>query len=269
MMNTLQQGIQAGVGEATRLAGVAQTEITKAAQQNNVNSPLPSDFSSEVEKARKILSVFTDPETPGNTLENIIPKEVIKNAKGLAIFTIFKAGMFWAGRVGSGVVVARLKDSDEWSSPSCISIGGLGFGMQMGADVSDFVIVLNTPEAVKAFSRDDNVTLGGNLSVTAGPVAVGTTVSGTMVEGTPTALYSYSKSKGLFAGISVDGTILRERKDTNRTFYQKEVSAEQILTGEVEVPEGQSIISALIETIKKAEYTSEVLEETEASATIG
>ncbi|CAG8602612.1 14515_t:CDS:2 [Ambispora leptoticha] len=272
-MQQISQYIQAGVGEATRLAGVAQTEITKAAQQNNVNSPLPSDFSSEVEKATKILSVFTvqDLEKPGNTVSNIIPRDIIKKAKGLAVFTIFKAGMFWSGQVGSGVVIARLEDSDEWSPPSCISIGGLGFGMQMGADVSDFVIILNTPEAVKAFSRGENVTLGGNLSVTAGPVGVGKSVSGTILEGAPTALYSYSKSKGLFAGVSVNGTILIERKDANKAFYKKDVTAEQILTGQVEVPEGQNI-SELIEVIKKAESVEipeETETETETSATIG
>ncbi|KAG9284443.1 hypothetical protein G9A89_023700 [Geosiphon pyriformis] len=244
-INQIKSSIQAGVGQATRLATVAGNEIQRSAQENNVNSPLPSDFPSEVHKAANILSTFTDPEK--NDGKNI-PKEIIQKAKGLAIFTVLKAGFFWSGRLGSGLVVARLED--RWSSPSCISIGGLGFGMQVGADVTDYVVILNTPEAVKAFSRGENLTLGGNLSVSAGPVGLGGEVYGTVAQA-PVALYSYSKSKGLFAGVSVEGTILIERKDANKNFYGKQVSAEEILTGKVEVPTDASKV--LLEVIAKAE----------------
>lgn len=130
-----------------------------------------------------------------------------------------------------------------------INIGGVGFGAQLGADVTDFVIVLNTDDAVKAFCRGENVTLGGNLSVSAGPVGFGHEYSGSLYEGA--ALFSYSKSKGLFAGVSVEGTIIIERKDANKTFYNKEISAEEILSGKTD--KAPSSISVLYETIKKAE----------------
>jgi lipid-binding SYLF domain-containing protein len=81
-----------------------------------------------------------------------IPREVLRRAKGLAIFTVIKAGFVWSARVGSGVVIARLTDG-SWSAPSCIGTGGVGFGLQIGADLSEFVIVLNSEEAVKAFSQ--------------------------------------------------------------------------------------------------------------------
>lgn len=130
-----------------------------------------------------------------------------------------------------------------------INIGGVGFGAQLGADVTDFVIVLNTDDAVKAFCRGENVTLGGNLSVSAGPVGFGHEYSGSLYEGA--ALFSYSKSKGLFAGVSVEGTIIIERKDANKTFYNKEISSEEILSGKTD--KAPSSISVLYETIKKAE----------------
>jgi len=130
-----------------------------------------------------------------------------------------------------------------------ISIGGVGFGAQLGADVTDFVIILNTEDAIKAFSRGENVTLGGNLSVSAGPVGFGHEYSGSLYEGA--ALFSYSKSKGLFAGVSVEGTIIFERKDANTTFFGKEISAEQILNGKADKP--PSSINELYETIKIAE----------------
>lgn len=252
VFNQIKQGVQAGIAEAHRLRSQAQTEISRSAQQNNVTSPLPSDFATEVTKASNILSNFTDPEKVEGGVANIIPKDVILNAKGLAIFTVFKAGFVWSGRVGSGVVVARLEDG-TWSPPSCINIGGLGFGVQIGADFTDFIIILNTPEAVKTFSRGENITLGGNLSVAAGPVGLGGEVSGSVIN--PAALYSYSKCKGLFAGVSLEGTIIIERKDTNKQFYGKEVSAEQILTGKAEV--SVELPSILYNVIKKAEQTPE------------
>lgn len=237
-----------GVERARSIATEVTSDIQKSASNNNVNSPLPSDFVSEVQKASKILSSFTDPEKAEGGLDNVIPKDVLTNAKGLAIFTVIKAGFFWSGRVGSGLVVSKLPDK-SWSCPSLINIGGVGFGAQLGADVTDFVIILNTDEAVKAFSRGENLTLGGNLAVSAGPVGFGHEYSGSLYEGA--ALFSYSKSKGLFAGVSVEGTIIIERKDANKTFYGKDISAEEILSGKAEKP--SSYISVLEETIKKAE----------------
>lgn len=69
----------------------------------------------------------------------------------------------FSGRAGAGVVVARLEDG-SWSAPSAIGTGGMGFGGQIGAEITDFVIVLNSREAVKSFTTGGNVTLGGNLS---------------------------------------------------------------------------------------------------------
>lgn len=242
------QKVDYGVEKTREIVTGVNSEIQKSASNNNVNSPLPSDFESEVQKAAKILSSFTDPEKVEGGLDNVIPRDVFANAKGLAIFTVVKAGFFWSGRVGSGLVIAKFPDG-SWSSPSLINIGGVGFGAQLGADVTDFVIVLNKEEAVKAFSRGENLTLGGNLSVSAGPVGFGHEYSGSLYEGA--ALFSYSKSKGLFAGVSVEGTIIIERKDANKTFYKKDISAAEVLSGKADKPSGS--ISVLYETIKKAE----------------
>ena len=96
-------------------------------------------------------------------IDNIIPQDILLNAKGLAIFTVVKAGFLFSGRAGTGIVVARLEDG-SWSAPSAIGTGGMGFGGQIGAEITDFVIVLNTQAAVKSFCRGGNVTLGGSLS---------------------------------------------------------------------------------------------------------
>lgn len=244
---TSNETFQNSTREIGRVANDVTSELQKVAAKNNINSPLPSDFVSEVNKAASILSSFTD--KSGGGLEMTIPKKVIQEAKGLAIFTVFKAGLFWSGRAGSGIVIARTQDN-TWSPPSCINIAGVGFGAQFGADVTNFVIILNTDKAVKAFSSGDNVTLGGGLSVSAGPIGMGTEVSSSVYE--PSALYSYSSSKGFFAGVSVEGTIIMERKDANKKFYGRDISAAEILSGKGDLT-SLSINNDLYDVLKRAE----------------
>jgi lipid-binding SYLF domain-containing protein len=112
---------------------------------------------------------------------------------GLAIFQVLKAGFVFSGKAGSGLVIARLPDG-SWSAPSCIATGGLGWGLQIGADITDFVIVLNSEDAVRAFSLGGNVTIGGNISATAGPIGTGGSVQASLAH--PAPMFSYSKSKG-------------------------------------------------------------------------
>src|SRR3989337_3943001 len=104
---TVLSKVDYSVEKARNIATGVGSDIQRTAENNNVNSFLPSDFPSEVRKASKILSSFTDPEKAEGGLDNVIPKDVIANAKGLAIFTVIKAGFFWSGRVGSGLVVAK------------------------------------------------------------------------------------------------------------------------------------------------------------------
>ena len=110
----------------------------------------------------------------------------------------------------------------------------VGAGGQIGAELTDFVIILNTKEAVKAFSMGGNITLGGNLSVAAGPIGRNAEAAGTL--GKFSAIYSYSKTRGLFAGVSIEGSIILERKETNASFYRRPVSAKEILSGAVPPP---------------------------------
>jgi SH3 domain-containing YSC84-like protein 1 len=189
----------------------------------------------ECKKAAKTLFSFIKPGTQGP--DSIIPPDLLTKAKGLAILHVLKGGFVWSVRLGSGLVVAKLNDG-SWSAPSAISVAGAGFGGQIGAELTDFVFILNTTDAVNAFSHGGNVTLGANVSVAAGPVGRNAEAAGTVAN--LAAIYSYSKTKGLFAGISVEGTILVERKDANRMFYHRKVGAKEILSGQVERPPAAS-----------------------------
>ena len=188
--------------------------------------PVYADMQDDVDQAATIIERFQA------VPEKAIPQAMLKEARGLAIMTVIKAGFGISGRGGSGVVVARMKNG--WSGPSAIGTGGAGFGFQIGAEVTEFVMVLNTDAAVKAFSGDANVTLGGDISVAAGPIGRHAEAAITPVA----AVYTYSRSQGLFAGISLEGTVIATRNDANAAYYGRPVTARDILSGKTAPPPG-------------------------------
>uniref|UniRef100_A0A8C6Z0U2 SH3 domain-containing YSC84-like protein 1 n=1 Tax=Nothoprocta perdicaria TaxID=30464 RepID=A0A8C6Z0U2_NOTPE len=197
-----------------------------------VNNPIPSNLKSEAKKAAKILREFTEI-TSRNGPDKIIPPHVIAKAKGLAVLSVIKAGFLVTARGGSGIVLARLPNG-TWSAPSAIGIAGLGGGFEIGIEVSDLVIILNHERAVEAFAKGGNLTLGGNLTVAIGPL--GRNLEGDVSLRSSAAVYTYCKSRGLFAGVSLEGTCLIERKETNRKFYGQDIRASSILFGDVPFP---------------------------------
>ena len=172
--------------------------------------------------------------------ERSIPAHILINARGLAIISVVKAGFILSAKAGEGVVVART--GHGWSGPSFIGTGGAGGGPQIGAQVTDFIIVLNTERAIWAFSKGGNVTLGADLSVAAGPVG-----RAAEADVTPrAAIYTYSKSKGLFIGASLEGAVIGTRKGANDRYYGQPVSAYDILRGSVAPPAGAANLRAAL-----------------------
>ncbi|KAI7899983.1 uncharacterized protein BX663DRAFT_576088 [Cokeromyces recurvatus] len=204
--------------------------MKKLSLPSSINSPLPTSLKGEY---------------PGQGLDIVIPSTILDKAQGLAIFTVLKAGFLFSGRVGSGLVVARLPDG-SWSAPSAIITGGMGAGGQIGAELTDFVLVLNTKEAVKTFSHFGNITLGGNVSIAAGPIGRNAEASGSATLKHIAAVYSYSKTRGLFAGISLEGSVIFTRNDANEKLYGQRYSAKELLNGTVPPPhEADALYRAL------------------------
>jgi SH3 domain-containing YSC84-like protein 1 len=187
---------------------------------------LAKGMQDDVDQAAAVIERFRDMPEKG------IPDTVLRDAKGLAVLTVLKAGFMFSGQGGWGVIVARTPKG--WSGPSAIGTGGAGFGLQIGAEVTEFVLVLNTPEAVDAFSRAANVKLGADLSVAAGPVGRDL-AAGVMPVA---AVYTYSRSQGLFAGVSLEGTVIAARNDANKEYYGREVTPKMILSGAAKPPAG-------------------------------
>jgi SH3 domain-containing YSC84-like protein 1 len=177
-----------------------------------------------------------------------IPDSVLRSCAGLAIFNVLRCGVFDGSlAAGSGVVLARRPDG-TWSPPSSFVVSTLGAGFSFGLDIYECVMVLNTPAQVAAFTRP-RVSLGGEAAVSVGPLGAGTALEAA-VSGTARPMWSYIKSRGLWAGIQVDGTIMLSRPNANRAFFNDgAITAEKILKGDVAWPEGGKHLFQLLAAI--------------------
>ena len=177
-----------------------------------------------------------------------IPTEVIKKAKGLAIFTTMRTGLWISGAGGSGILIARTASGD-WSPPSGILLHTAGLGFLVGVDIYDCVIVINSEKALQAFTKL-RCTLGGEVSAVAGPVGVGGILE-TEIHKRQAPVWTYLKSRGFYAGVQVDGTVIIERTDENERFYHERIGVQDILAGKVRHPPYE--LKGLMNTIKLAQ----------------
>ena len=200
----------------------------------SVATTVHATMQDDVDQALSIIERF------GEIPETAIPPAVMRDAKGVAIFAMTKAGFVVSGRGGTGVVLARTPTG--WSGPSAIGTGGVGVGFQAGVQVTEHVMILNTPEAIKAFTQGTNFTLGANLSVAVGPVGR----SAEAGVAPKAAIYTYSRSQGIFAGVSLEGTAVATRYEANEEFYGKPVYPADILEGKITPPaSAQKLLDAL------------------------
>lgn len=184
-----------------------------------------------------------------NTLgEEKIPKELLDIAKGVVFFTIIKVGFMFTGRYGTGLVVAKLSDG-TWSAPSAVQMSGVGWGLQIGAELTDVMLILSTDSAVNAFKSRAQLSVGAELGVSVGPV--GRSIESDVTAGNKGAAhaFSYAQSKGLFVGASLEASGIASRPDVNRTFYGEKVSTSALLQGDYPRPRGADVLYQAINEV--------------------
>ena len=159
-----------------------------------------------------------------------------------------RSGLWVSGAGGSGVLVGRQADG-SWSAPSGILLHTAGVGFLVGVDIYDCVVVINTAQALDAFTKI-RCTLGGEVSAVAGPVGLGGILE-SEVHKRHAPIFTYLKSRGFCAGVQVDGTVIIERTDENERFYGERISVANILAGKVRHPPRD--IGILLDTIKSAQ----------------
>jgi len=193
-----------------------------------------------VEKARMTFNGFE------TAKEMDAFRDLIKKAKGVFIAPQVLKGAFIVGASGgSGVFLARDGKSHKWSDPAFYTIGEASFGLQIGGTASEVILFAMTDRGVTAF-LSNNFKLGADTAVAVGPVGVGAAAATANLSAD---ILSFSRAKGLFGGVSVDGAVVAVRDGLNEGFYGKKVSATDIL---VKHNVKNKAAAGLVKTVNKA-----------------
>ncbi len=188
-----------------------------------------------------------------NAPDKGVPEEVVNNAKCIVVIPhLVKGGFVIGGEHGRGVATCRTKEG--WSSPAFVSIGGGSWGLQIGIEGVDLVMfVMNDHGLQQLLSSKFQV--GADASASAGPV--GRHASAGTDWKMDSEILTYSRSKGVFAGISLNGAVVEQDKDSTRAIYGSDPSFHAILSGEVEAPKSTL---HFLKAISEAARTSAVAE---------
>jgi lipid-binding SYLF domain-containing protein len=195
----------------------------------------------EVQRLNRATEVFAEiMKTP----DKGIPNDLLDKAACVAIVPgLKKGGLGIGGRYGKGVVMCRMPGK-RWSAPSFLTVEGGSLGLQIGFQQIDLVMLIMNREGMDKLVGD-KFTVGADASAAAGPV--GRNASAETNIRMDAQILTYSRAKGLFAGITLNGAVVKQDKDDNRDFYGKEMNARAILfEGTVPMPaEAASLAAAL------------------------
>ncbi|HSB79329.1 MAG TPA: lipid-binding SYLF domain-containing protein [Candidatus Methylomirabilis sp.] len=192
-----------------------------------------------VEKARLTFESFIADPNLGQNLRGLVQR-----ARGVLIYPqVFRGAFIFGASGGSGVLLVQDKTSRKWGGPAFYTIGEASFGLQAGADASEVVLVALTDRGVSALLATSGK-LGANASIALGPVGAGLTGATANISAD---IVSYSRNKGLYAGLSLEGAVVAVREALNSAYYGKPVTPTQILIQrEVSNPQAAGLIEAVV-----------------------
>lgn len=191
----------------------------------SVSTALADEASKKVRQAADVAKEIVELPEQG------IPSVLLKNAYGIAVIPgVIKVGFVVGGRYGTGVLMVR-SDGGGWSNPVFVSLTGGSVGWQIGAESTDVVLVFKSRRSIDGIMKG-KFTLGADAAVAAGPV--GRSAEAATDVKLKSEIYSYSRSRGLFAGLSLEGAALQINDDADEAFYgKKEVTPQEIISGAV------------------------------------
>jgi lipid-binding SYLF domain-containing protein len=197
-----------------------------------------SDAQQLVDKSRVTLEAFVGDKEMGPAL-----KALLQKAKGVLIYPQVLRGAFIFGvSGGSGTLVAQDAQTKKWGGPAFYTIGETSFGLQAGGDASEVVLVALTERGITSL-LSTSAKLGADVGVALGPVGAGAEAATANLSAD---IVSYSRAKGLYAGMSVEGAVVATRGSLNKAYYGKEVSPTDILIrGTVSNPQAAGLIEAV------------------------
>ena len=156
-----------------------------------------------------------------------IPMNLISKAKAIIVFpTMLKAGFFVGARYGKGIASVRAEETGEWGPPAFLFTTGGSIGFQFGAQAIDLILLVMSQRGLEGL-LNEQFTLGGDIAISAGPIGRHAEASADVfMQG---EIYSYSRSKGLFGGVSLKGTIITSDSDANLIYYGHPYTSKEIL----------------------------------------
>jgi SH3 domain-containing YSC84-like protein 1 len=177
--------------------------------------------------------------------DNGIPEEVLEQAKCVAVVPhMVKGGFIFGGKHGKGVATCRT--ADGWSAPAFITISGGSWGLQIGIEGVDLVMIIQNEKGMQKL-LDSNFKIGADASAAAGPV--GRHASAGTDWKLDTEILTYSRAKGAFAGLTLEGASIRQDSDSRHAIYGRKVTTRALLLGKVPAP---SVAQAFLAEIRKA-----------------
>lgn len=183
------------------------------------------DAAKKVRAAIRVLE-YIDKEIEPSDRE--VQMKLLKKARAVAIFPgMIKAGFILGGSGGTGLIMARNKDG--WGPPAFYQIGGASVGLQIGISSSDLLLVIMTDNGLKGILKG-HAKLGVGASIAAGPVGRDARAA-TSDPGKGADIYSFSRTKGAFAGVSLEGAGMEFEADTTKNYYGKALTLEQVISG--------------------------------------
>src|SRR6266550_3100152 len=179
-----------------------------------------------------------------------IPEEVLGSAECVAVIpTLLKGGFIFGGRYGKGVASCRTPKG--WSAPAFFTIGGGSFGLQIGGEAVDLVMLIMNKDGMKTL-LSSNFKLGADASAAAGPV--GRHASANTDWKMRAQVLTYSRARGAFAGLELSGAVIKQDKDSTRDFYGRMVPFKTSLEGNIEAPQAAyPFLNTLAKWAKAAE----------------
>jgi lipid-binding SYLF domain-containing protein len=189
---------------------------------------LPLALSAQKTEDRRLRESYTVLKEILSTPENI-PSDLLHKSYCVVVFpSVKKAAFVVGGSYGRGVITCRTGDNynGPWSAPSMFALEGLSFGFQIGGQATDFVLLVMNERGAKSV-MSSKVKLGADASIAAGPVGRAAEASTDVV--LKAQILSYSRSRGIFAGVSLAGSTLRSDGDANKAVYGKQLSAGDIV----------------------------------------
>ena len=179
-------------------------------------NPLVAQKSAD-DEIKRVTEAATVLDEIMSAADKAVPRGIMERAEGIAVFpSMLKGGLVFGAQHGRGILSVRDKKNGGWSSPAFLTINGGSFGMQIGAQAIDLVLVINGQRGLEQLVKNQ-FKIGADAAATAGPV--GRDASASTDIQMRAQILSYSRSRGLFAGVTLNGSTIRQDRDANERFY--------------------------------------------------